>query len=376
MAFNVALNSNGTDFFEFFQRTPRQRGSAGLIQRLVTINQLASELSAASDLERLLQCLTSAYAHWFPDGTIRLHLPDQVPAHGPAARAMQSGIPILVDDSFSAEDPICEEEHLAWIPRSIMALPLQASDRALGVLEIFSSQPNRFHSLDYHLSLLVAANVASALENLLTRQELMETNGRLVDQERKLMKLNKRLRELVHTDDLTGLFNRRRLMVQLDTEIARVRRYGGTFSCIMIDVDGFKQINDTCGHPVGDQVLRQIANLFRCCCRATDVIARYGGDEIVVLLPETDAQGAACVGRKLRQEVKDQIFVDGTGRKILLSISVGIVSCSDPASLDAAEVITRADQALYSAKRAGGDRLFEAGPDDQGQEIGNAMILD
>jgi diguanylate cyclase (GGDEF)-like protein len=223
---------------------------------------------------------------------------------------------------------------------------------------IHTSRPKRFSPLDTRLAHLVAAHVSSALHNILTQQRLAEASCRLRDQERKLAEMVAQLQELAHKDDLTGLNNKRSLLAQLDSEISRSRRYGGELSCLMIDLDGFKPINDTFGHLAGDQVLRQLGDLFLSCCRDSDFIARYGGDEFTVVLPQTGAQGAACAAEKLRAKVKEHLFAVDTGQHVSLSLSIGVVTCSEKTRLESSEILARADAALYCAKRAGGDAIY------------------
>ena len=237
------------------------------------------------------------------EGTYPLH-------HGLIGRSLETGAPLLIADRLDTTNPVSalDEMTFEYRARSLMILPLQAEDRVLGCLEFASSQPDQFTPLDYHLELLVAAHLSSALQNMLAKQQLAETNERLRAKERELTELNLRLQELALTDDLTGLHNKRRLLMQLDFEIARARRYGGDLSCLMIDINGFKQVNDLHGHLAGDAVLSQMGSLLRRYCRSTDFVARYGGDEFMVILPHTNSLGALHAAEKLRVKTKEQIF--------------------------------------------------------------------
>jgi diguanylate cyclase (GGDEF)-like protein len=233
-----------------------------------------------------------------------------------------------------------------------MVLPFTAMGRTLGCLELVSNHPNRFDKLEYHLGLLLAAHLSSSLDNVLTRQELATANTRLRDHEMRLTQLNLKLQELAHTDESTGLFNKRRLFEQLEMEVARVRRYGEVLSCLMIDVDDFKQINDIHGHQAGDEVLRQIGALLRRSLRVTDFVARFGGEEFTVLLPRTNAAGAARVAENLRSAFCTCPFAIPDGG-VRLSVSIGGSCCSTFNLLEPRQIISSADDAMYQAKRNG-----------------------
>jgi len=168
--------------------------------------------------------------------------------------------------------------------------------------------------------------------------------------------MNQQLQRLAQTDDLTGLFNKRRLYDQLDGEIARARRYRETLSCLMIDIDDFKRVNDSLGHDAGDEALRQISTLLRHNLRITDFVARNGGDEFTVILPRTDARGARRVSESICAQLSSHEFVISTA-KLHLTVSIGIETCSEFEGLDAQQLIARADIALYQAKRAGKNRF-------------------
>jgi diguanylate cyclase (GGDEF)-like protein len=124
----------------------------------------------------------------------------------------------------------------------------------------------------------------------------------------------------------------------------------------MLDIDEFKQVNDTFGHQAGDEILRQIGSLLRRSLRVTDFVARYGGEEFTILLPHTNASGACRAAENLRNSMKKHEFVLPSAR-IHLTISIGIACCTKFDKLDARQMILRADNALYRAKRSGRDRV-------------------
>lgn len=157
---------------------------------------------------------------------------------------------------------------------------------------------------------------------------------------------------LALTDHLTGLRNRRAFEYMLEREIERTRRYGRPMSLMLVDLDGFKCINDCYGHPVGDQALQWVGKGLRSNVREADVVARVGGDEFAIICPETDSRGAETLGRRLLGS-GPRLSVTGPTR---LSLSIGIAEASGD-SLTVSELYRRADLALYAAKDAGGGRL-------------------
>jgi diguanylate cyclase (GGDEF)-like protein/PAS domain S-box-containing protein len=161
-----------------------------------------------------------------------------------------------------------------------------------------------------------------------------------------------RLTELAARDDLTGLLNRRSFLVHLAGEVARARRHGRPVSLAILDLDGFKGINDKQGHQAGDRVLAEVAGRLGALCRTGEHMARVGGDEFAWILPETDAQGAAAAVIRARIAIASEPF-RGAGT---LTLSAGI--CQNDGQIDAPQTHARADRALYSAKAAGGDTVW------------------
>lgn len=157
------------------------------------------------------------------------------------------------------------------------------------------------------------------------------------------------------TDGLTGLSNHRRFQERLDDEIAKVRRYGRPVSLLLTDVDHFKGVNDTYGHPVGDKVLKGISRILKAEARDTDLPARYGGEEFTVILPETDLDGAKVIAERIRRKVEETTFQTELGPlKVTLSLGVATFPVHGD---EKQEVIDAADQALYVAKRGGRNRV-------------------
>lgn len=172
-----------------------------------------------------------------------------------------------------------------------------------------------------------------------------------------LREANLRLESLAVTDGLTGLFNRRYFDSLLINEMQRTLRYKTPLSVVLLDLDHFKQVNDTYGHPMGDEVLRNVSRIVAASVRATDSVARYGGEEIAVVLTQTDAEGAAEVAERLRVQIAECAHTH-EGDTIHKTASLGIASFSgsgDPISPEA--LLNRADRALYRAKHAGRNQV-------------------
>jgi len=162
------------------------------------------------------------------------------------------------------------------------------------------------------------------------------------------------LERLSVTDPLTGLFNRLRMMEVLENEVRRSRRLRHHFSVVMADVDLFKKYNDEHGHPAGDEVLKRVAAIMRDASRDVDFVARYGGEEFLIMLPETELEGATEFAERIRKKLAKETLPAG---KITLSFGVSAFSMHGD-SPD--QLIAEADAALYLAKRAGGDRVIAA----------------
>jgi diguanylate cyclase (GGDEF)-like protein len=368
---------------------PVQERALELYQRLLAISDLAAAMNAASEIDQIQYALAACFRDWIPQHCVTLCVldgnsyrrcrvsgtPDLVKegvfaaGEGLTGKALSSGTALWVKENVSRTDITgwTGPEH----PGSAVIQPLIALGRVVGALELISCHPSRFDQVEYHLSFLVAAHLSSSLNNVLTRQELASANARLRDRDLMLRQLSQELELLAHTDDLTGLYNKRRLFEQLNAEIARAKRYGEIMSCLMIDIDHFKLINDSFGHQAGDEVLRQVGTLLRRSLRVTDFIARYGGEEFTALLPRTDAAGAYRAAENLRKKFGATPFHIPSSSDISLTISIGIASCTKFDRLDSEQVILRADTALYDAKRSGRNRCCFA--DESGQPKVNIL---
>jgi diguanylate cyclase (GGDEF)-like protein len=172
------------------------------------------------------------------------------------------------------------------------------------------------------------------------------------------------LRKLASRDELTGLYNRRAMGEMLKEEADRHRRYGRPAALVLLDVDHFKSINDSFGHPAGDEVLRWLAQLVRDTIRTADIPSRYGGEELAIILPEMNSLQALGMAERLRRRVAACPFEsrgrDGRALRIPVTISLGVAGLPDDA-LDADALVAAADEGLYAAKRGGRNRAVRFG---------------
>jgi len=225
---------------------------------------------------------------------------------------------------------------------SIAMIPLRHKGKLLGSVNFCSADAGRFtpaHAIDFFDHLGVIASFA--LENAVNRA---------------------RLRRSGFTDVLTGWNNRRYLQVRLSEELARARRDATTLTCLMLDIDHFKRVNDTFGHAAGDEVLKEIAQRIESQVRASDVAARYGGEEFVILLPKTGSASGELLAERIRSEIASIPIDVGKQDGVTVTVSIGIagiVPQQDDLDLKTVgeSLIARADVALYRAKSAGRDQV-------------------
>ncbi len=207
-----------------------------------------------------------------------------------------------------------------------------------------------------------AAELSARVKSMLRLKALQDT---LVQRNRDLEGKQQQLLALSRSDPLTGLFNRRYFEERLAVEFARADRYHTPLSCLMIDVDHFKAINDSYGHAFGDRVLRGIAKVAGQMLRDVDLLARYGGEELVALLPETGPRPALRVGERIRQAIAELRFehhsVSGADSAVGCTVSIGVASFPIPTIESHEGLLRAADTSLYAAKWAGKNsvRQFE-----------------
>ncbi len=223
----------------------------------------------------------------------------------------------------------------------------------------------RTGAYDYLIKPFEDLELISAVVNRATEKiRLIDENRDLVEQLKRynedLEQVNNVLRDLAIRDGLTGLFNHRHFQEKLAMEVSRSRRHGRDFSIVFFDVDHFKKYNDTHGHPMGDQLLRELGDILKERLRKSDMAARYGGEEFVLLLPETSKEGAMIAAENIRKHIAEYCFKGrDTQPEGVVSVSVGVATFNQNGE-DAPSLIHQADQALYRAKHSGRNRVCSA----------------
>jgi diguanylate cyclase (GGDEF)-like protein len=260
------------------------------------------------------------------------------------------------DARFSKNPLVAGEPHVRfWAGAPLVEL----SGQAIGILSVMDTVP-RVLSDPERLELRTLAKLAVAVLELRQTEhrlncEILERaqyERRVAVLQQQLKTANARLEAASMTDSLTQIGNRRAFDEHLAQEMNRVKRQSYPLSLLMIDIDHFKLINDTMGHPAGDQVIRCVAEVIRHTIRVTDYVARVGGDEFMVILPATDQVAAATLAERCRRAVESSSGPDQPVR-----VSIGVTQLSQYTS-DAAELIAAVDQCLLRAKRAGSNRVW------------------
>ena len=264
-------------------------------------------------------------------------------------RALESNKPVLITDVQN--DPLYAEVRERWrldgtkvATKSVIAIPFTLHGAQSGVFFLRTMANG---------ATLTETDVAFAEEVIRTAVNAIEKAYQLET----VQSDKEKYRWLATVDALTGCMNRRAFTERLERELDRVRRYGVKLSVMMIDIDRFKDINDSLGHVVGDSVLRQLGDLLREEVRSVDLAARYGGEEFVIVLPDTDLQGAVVFAERLRKRVEAEDFAE-TGDPLRATVSIGVASASVEGQITEPEsLIARADEALYRAKNEGRNRV-------------------
>lgn len=192
------------------------------------------------------------------------------------------------------------------------------------------------------------------ITSLIRIREVVENlYNRLTDSERSYQAL----RQIALTDRLTGLYNRHYFAEEFHRQSALSQRYGAPLSCIMTDIDFFRDFNNCYGHPAGDWVLQEVARLMKESMREGDIIARYGGEEFIILLPMTEAEGAADLAERLREQVEQRIWENAAYGKLRITVSFGVAVFPSLDVETADLLVVCADRALYRAKNNGRNRV-------------------
>jgi len=222
------------------------------------------------------------------------------------------------------------------VPRSLIYYPLLLAGKVIGLMTVQSYHANAYTHNNVETIRALGAYVAVALNNSHTSEELRR-NARELDL-------------ISKTDPLTGIYNRRFIIEKMEEERTRFRRYGKRFSLIIIDIDFFKKVNDAWGHDCGDHVLVETSKQLKTLLREQDCLARWGGEEFLILLPETDADGAEVLAERLRLSIEEKAF-EYRKKRIFVTLTLGISEYSDNISVD--DAIRKADNALYEGKNRG-----------------------
>jgi diguanylate cyclase (GGDEF)-like protein len=323
------------------------------VRELTVFHDIGKALTSTLDLSRVLETTMEQVSRLFRPDTWSLLLVDQEKkdlyfeiAVGQAAEELkkirlkmgegvagwvaQHSEPVFISDAGSDTRFTPRVDHVTQMEtRTIAAVPIRGSEGVLGVIEIVNvSLAAEFGQREMYLLQALADYAAIALQNARHVQ---------------------RIQEMTITDDCTGLFNARHLQQAVETEVYRSQRYGYEFSLVFLDLDHFKQVNDTYGHLVGSKLLAEVGQVIKNRLRMIDRAFRYGGDEFVVLLPQTSKQAATIVVRRLRRLLEESLFLRGEELDLHMTASFGVATFpSDACTKD--DLIRLADEAMYLVK--------------------------
>jgi diguanylate cyclase (GGDEF)-like protein len=248
---------------------------------------------------------------------------------GIAGWVAQELIPVVVPDVSADPRFSSSGKEIAPKAKTIMCVPIKSKGNILGVLEILNKTTNEpFTREDLNLILRIVDHAAIAIERA---------------------SLYQKMEELSITDDLTKLFNTRYLNRTLEIEINRAKRHQTSLSLIFMDVDHFKTINDNYGHLVGSKLLVEMGQLLIRCLRTVDIVARYGGDEFVIVLPQTRPANAIQIAERIRKAIERNVFLKKDGYSLRLTASFGVASYPE-SSKTKEELLRLADEAMYKVK--------------------------
>lgn len=256
-----------------------------------------------------------------------------------AGWVMKNGKPLSFADfqDDKRDVPIFPGQYLPM--RSLACLPLSMKDDTFGVFLMASRKENFFSPYETKIFEVIAAHTATHIANARMYQQV---------------------EKLAATDGLTGLFNHRYFQERLAAELERGERYKQKISLVLVDIDHFKKVNDTYGHPAGDKILKEVAKILTSSVRTVDVAARYGGEEFAVVLVNTDSKGALETAERIRKIIENGKFDIGGGAAIKITGSMGIAVFPDDTGLGEGSqrlLISKTDSALYLAKKQGRNRV-------------------
>jgi len=328
-------------------------------QELHIFHDVAKALTSSLDLDSILQTIMEKMAEYFRPDTWSLLMVDEQKmelyfaiAVGKASEALKSvrlkvgegiaghvakyGEKLIVPDVRSDKRFAKRIDHVTpWETQSIICIPLRSKLRVLGVIQLVNVDMKNFTEQESFFLQSLCDYAAIAIEN-----------ARAVE----------KIQELTITDDCTGLYNARHLYKTLETEVYRSARFGYEFSVLFIDLDHFKQVNDTHGHLIGSKLLAEIGYLIKAQLRLIDFAFRYGGDEFVVLLPQTGKDSALVVARRLRDSLRSSCFCKEEGLNLNVRASIGLATYPHDAKTPH-DVIRRADEMMYMVKNSTRDNI-------------------
>src|SRR5437764_2483980 len=340
----ISLTTPGLDLamrLRVFQRALRSR-----VERRDALVDIIRAVSATLEPDKIAELIVDRAATWIPApcwAVVSADLSGQLsvlsdrglmPDMGPAVYAIAGWVMQRGEEFVTADlrrDDRVQDQSVA----TVIAFPLSCRGRRVGAIIGLDRAPS---SRDPQL----APTVLRAVRVLLEPASIALDNALLL----------KRAEALSVTDDLTHLYNSRCMDQVLRRETKRASRSGRPLSLLFIDLDGFKSINDTHGHLAGSRALVEAAAVIRGSARETDVVARFGGDEFALVLPDTGGDGAYAVGERIRERISAHCFLAGNGLDIHLTASVGVATLPDAAA-SAEELVQAADRAMYRVKDSG-----------------------
>jgi diguanylate cyclase (GGDEF)-like protein len=260
--------------------------------------------------------------------------------------------------------------------KSVICVPLVGKMGTRGAIYLQSvNVVYGFRKNDLFFLTSLSTPIALAIENALlyakskrAEETLQEASDNLekevMSRTSELKKAKDNLEQMSITDGLSGLYNYRFLTHSLESELRRAKRYDRTLALLLMDIDYFKNLNDSYGHRCGDYVIKTVGKLLKSNVRATDVVARYGGDELAVMLIETSTKSAHEVAEKLKKEIGSYLFQWQT-KQLSVSLSIGLATAPAPGIQEVSHLVDAADRALYQAKRAGRNTVVVFGQEER-----------
>ena len=330
-----------------------------LTKELSALRLIISEINSTLDLDRVLDLIIHkgiqivkaerGSVMLFDHETEELYIKSSVrlskktvsavrikPGEGIAGWVFKEDKPLLIKEG--AKDPRFKSfEEIKEELKSIISVPLKIRDQVIGVINVDNKRKGDFFNKDDLRLLSTFANQAAiAIQNAQLHQEI---------------------KQLAITDELTGLYNFRYIKNRLEEEVKRAQRFKHPLALIMADIDHFKEFNDAYGHLEGNEVLQNIAGILQLNVRVVDIVARFGGEEFIIILPEANKKEAHKIAERIRIKVEDYNFINKKSHpNEKVTLSLGVTSCFQE-SITPQGLIYKVDQALYQAKRKGRNRV-------------------